>query len=45
MGGIIPESRPRALLEMGVRAVFTPKDSDLGAIVRRIIEVCNGAVV
>jgi len=45
MGGIIPNRDREALLEMGVRAVFTPKDSDLGAIVRRIIEVCDGAVV
>ncbi|MFZ1123126.1 MAG: methylmalonyl-CoA mutase family protein [Candidatus Binataceae bacterium] len=43
MGGIIPNRDRQALLEMGVRAVFTPKDSDLGAIVRRIIEVCNDA--
>jgi hypothetical protein len=28
---------------MGVRAVFTPKDSDLGEIVRRIIEVSDRA--
>ena len=43
MGGIIPNRDRQALLEMGVRAVFTPKDSDLGEIVRRIIEVCDGA--
>jgi len=45
MGGIIPNRDRQALLEMGVRAVFTPKDSDLGEIVRRIIEVCGGAAV
>jgi ethylmalonyl-CoA mutase len=39
MGGIIPEAdRPR-LAQMGVRAVFTPKDSNLGAIVERIIAI------
>jgi (2R)-ethylmalonyl-CoA mutase len=43
MGGIIPNRDRQPLLEMGVRAVFTPKDSDLGAIVRRIIEVCDDA--
>ncbi len=43
MGGIIPNRDRQALLEMGVRAVFTPKDSDLGEIVRRIIEACDGA--
>ncbi len=45
MGGIIPNRDRKALLEMGVRAVFTPKDSDLGKIVRRIIEVCDGSDV
>ena len=43
MGGIIPNRDRQALLEMGVRAVFTPKDSDLGEIVRRIIEVSDRA--
>jgi ethylmalonyl-CoA mutase len=43
MGGIIPNRDRETLLEMGVRAVFTPKDSDLGEIVRRIIEACDGA--
>ncbi|HVB81235.1 MAG TPA: methylmalonyl-CoA mutase family protein [Candidatus Binataceae bacterium] len=43
IGGIIPSRDRQALLAMGVRAVFTPKDSDLGEIVRRIIEVCDGA--
>ena len=45
MGGIIPNRDRQVLLEMGVRAVFTPKDSDLGEIVRRIIEVCDGAAI
>ncbi|HEY2524783.1 MAG TPA: methylmalonyl-CoA mutase family protein [Candidatus Binataceae bacterium] len=43
MGGIIPARDRQALLEMGVRAVFTPKDSDLAEIVRRIIDICDGA--
>ena len=43
MGGIIPNRDRQALLEMGVRGVFTPKDSDLAEIVRRIVEVCDGA--
>jgi (2R)-ethylmalonyl-CoA mutase len=43
MGGIIPNRDREALLAMGVRAVFTPKDSDLGEIVRRIVEVCDPA--
>jgi len=37
MGGIIPEADRRRLIELGVRAVFTPKDSSLGAIVARIV--------
>ena len=44
MGGIIPNRDRQALLDMGVRAVFTPKDSDLSEIVGRIVEVCDGAV-
>ncbi|MGH7913751.1 MAG: methylmalonyl-CoA mutase family protein, partial [Candidatus Binataceae bacterium] len=45
MGGIIPNRDRQALIDMGVRAVFTPKDSDLGEIMRRIIEICDGATV
>jgi len=41
IGGIIPERDRRSLLEIGVRAVFTPKDSSVGAIVGRIIEVAS----
>ena len=36
MGGIIPEVDRERLLAMGVRAVFTPKDSNLSAIVTQI---------
>ncbi len=36
MGGIIPEADRSRLLELGVRAVFTPKDSNLGAIIGQI---------
>ncbi len=39
MGGIIPEPDRKALLDLGVKAVFTPKDSNLGEIVGRIIEI------
>ena len=42
MGGIIPNRDRQALLAMGVREVFTPKDSDLGAIVQRIVSLCGG---
>jgi ethylmalonyl-CoA mutase len=41
MGGIIPESDRERLLGLGVRAVFTPKDSNLGAIVERVIAVSS----
>jgi ethylmalonyl-CoA mutase len=36
IGGIIPEVDRQALLELGVKAVFTPKDSNLGVIVSQI---------
>jgi ethylmalonyl-CoA mutase len=37
MGGIIPEEDRRPLLDLGVKAVFTPKDSNLGKIVGDLI--------
>jgi ethylmalonyl-CoA mutase len=37
MGGIIPEHDRQTLLDLGVRAVFTPKDANLGAIIGQII--------
>ena len=43
MGGIIPEADRSALLELGVKAVFTPKDSNLGEIVGRIIAIAAGS--
>jgi ethylmalonyl-CoA mutase len=44
MGGIIPEGDREALTELGVRAVFTPKDSNLGEIVGRIIAIAGGGI-
>jgi ethylmalonyl-CoA mutase len=41
MGGIIPEADRAALLELGVKAVFTPKDSNLGEIIARIIAIAG----
>jgi (2R)-ethylmalonyl-CoA mutase len=41
MGGIIPEADRTALTKLGVRAVFTPKDSNLGEIVGRIIAIAG----
>jgi len=37
MGGIIPEEDRKPLLDLGVRAIFTPKDSNLGKIVADLI--------
>ncbi|HEX4210739.1 MAG TPA: methylmalonyl-CoA mutase family protein [Candidatus Binataceae bacterium] len=42
IGGIIPEADRPALLSLGVKAVFTPKDSNLGAIVSRIAALAGG---
>jgi ethylmalonyl-CoA mutase len=39
MGGVIPEADRARLLALGVSAVFTPKDSRLGAIVARVAEL------
>ncbi len=41
IGGIIPQADRKALLELGVKAVFTPKDSNLGEIVGRIIAIAG----
>jgi (2R)-ethylmalonyl-CoA mutase len=37
MGGIIPEEDRQPLLDLGVKAIFTPKDSNLGVIVGDLI--------
>ena len=39
MGGIIPDEDRQALLDLGVKAVFTPKDSNLGKIVGDLISM------
>jgi ethylmalonyl-CoA mutase len=39
VGGIIPESDARALRELGVAAVYTPKDWNLTAMMRDIVEL------
>lgn len=39
VGGIIPEEDRPALLSQGVRAVYTPKDFQLGKIMRDIAEI------
>jgi (2R)-ethylmalonyl-CoA mutase len=37
LGGIIPEADAEALRELGIAAVYTPKDWDLNAMMRDII--------
>lgn len=39
VGGIIPEEDRQPLLSLGVKAVFTPKDSNLGKIVGDLIAI------
>ncbi|HVN63612.1 MAG TPA: methylmalonyl-CoA mutase family protein [Candidatus Binataceae bacterium] len=41
MGGIIPERDREPLMKLGVKAVFTPKDSNLGEIVGRVIAIAG----
>ncbi|MGH7934073.1 MAG: methylmalonyl-CoA mutase family protein [Candidatus Binataceae bacterium] len=42
MGGIIPEDDRRRLIDLGVKLVFTPRDSNLGTIVGRIVALSEG---
>jgi (2R)-ethylmalonyl-CoA mutase len=39
LGGIGPDEDVAALRELGVRAVFTPKDFDLMAVMDRVLDV------
>jgi ethylmalonyl-CoA mutase len=41
LGGIIPESDRQPLLDLGVKAVFTPSDARVGDVVARILEVAG----
>ncbi len=41
VGGIIPEEDARALREMGVARVYTPKDYELNAIMRDIVALAG----
>jgi (2R)-ethylmalonyl-CoA mutase len=43
VGGIIPAADARALRELGVAAVFTPRDFELDQIVRQVVEVVRRA--
>jgi len=42
MGGIIPERDRAALMELGVKAVFTPRDAMLHNIVERLLAAAGG---
>jgi (2R)-ethylmalonyl-CoA mutase len=39
VGGIIPEDDREKLTELGVVAVYTPKDFDIARIMREIAEI------
>ncbi|MBC8268563.1 MAG: hypothetical protein H8E36_07440, partial [Rhodospirillaceae bacterium] len=43
VGGIIPESDARVLLEKGIARVYTPKDFDLGVIIDDIAGIVESA--
>ncbi len=43
VGGIIPDSDARRLRELGVAAVYTPKDYGLTAIMGGIVDVIRQA--
>lgn len=43
VGGIIPESDAKALRQKGVAQVFTPKDFELGAIMRELARLIREA--
>ncbi len=42
VGGIIPDADVPALERLGVKAVFTPKDFELDAVMHRILDVIGG---
>ena len=43
VGGIIPDGDAAALRELGVAAVFTPKDFELTEVLRSVAEVVRTA--
>lgn len=43
-GGIIPPNDFDALLKLGVKAIFTPKDYDLMDVMERIIDIISQTV-
>ncbi|TGL61805.1 protein meaA [Leptospira ognonensis] len=45
IGGIIPESDFAELMEMGIKAIFTPKDYDLMSIMNKVIDIISKEVI
>jgi (2R)-ethylmalonyl-CoA mutase len=45
LGGIIPDDDAQALTELGVAAVFTPKDFDLTRIMAEIVGIIRARQV
>ena len=43
IGGIIPEEDARQLLSSGVKAVFTPKDVDMNAIMVEMVNITRAS--
>ena len=43
VGGIIPDADAQWLIDQGVAAVFTPKDYDVNAIMRRMVDISREA--
>jgi ethylmalonyl-CoA mutase len=41
LGGIVPDADAAALRDLGIASVFTPKDYDLGTILRQVLEVAE----
>ena len=43
IGGIIPAEDAESLKSAGVKAVFTPKDSDMNAIMAQLVDIIRAA--
>ncbi|MCL4106593.1 UNVERIFIED_CONTAM: hypothetical protein GTU68_009727 [Idotea baltica] len=43
IGGIIPEDDAKQLLDNGLKAVFTPKDGDMNAIMSALVDIIRDA--
>jgi (2R)-ethylmalonyl-CoA mutase len=43
VGGIVPAHDARLLLDAGVRAIYTPKDYSLRAIMADLLDIVEGS--